>query len=238
MTRSVRSRREGFDGDSERSPRAVAARALPFCQMISPRSRSRRRSCRMPIDVGRQAAVRLAAEVGDVDRDATARLELARRTRRTRPRASGGTRRTSTACLRRSSSSSYCLPAKYGGEVTTERHRAVRHHRHVPRVADPERIADRRRGGIGVAHGVVLGDRRAPGSGRRTPTRRGSPGGRPRSSTSRWASGRPWPETLRRGSDSSGAILKDPPVAGDGARPQNAVQARWRPLTQVAWRAA
>ena len=74
MTRSVMSRRTGLAGLRNEPQAQEPLVDLPFCQMISPRNR-RPRSSRILIDIGREAAIRLAAEVGDVHRDSAAGLE-------------------------------------------------------------------------------------------------------------------------------------------------------------------
>src|SRR5262249_30818779 len=65
-------------GAAERSPRAVARRALA----LAPDDLAAQQQLELVLedvhDVGRETAIRLAAEVRDVHRDAATRLELAR----------------------------------------------------------------------------------------------------------------------------------------------------------------
>ena len=118
ITRSVTSRRTGFDG-LRNDPQAQDPLApAPFCQMISPRSSRPSRSWRMWIT----SAARLRYGL---------RPRLAMLTQIRPPGSSTRTQSAKTSCRSsrysryelgtpsRSSSSSYCLPAKYGGDVTT-----------------------------------------------------------------------------------------------------------------------
>ena len=61
----------------------------------------------------------------------------------------------------RSSSSSYCLPAKYGGDVTTSATRAVGDGLHVAAVALLERLVDRSRREERVVAGELRGEKRS-----------------------------------------------------------------------------
>ena len=72
----------------------------------------------------------------------------------------------------RSSSSSYCLPAKYGGDVTTSATDPSAIAVHVAGVAAHERLRDRQRGRDRRRRRTA----RAGGSGRRTASSRGSRG--------------------------------------------------------------
>ncbi len=84
-------------GAAERTPGARTARPLA----LLPDELASQEQTEIVLEdadhVGRQAAVRLAAEVGDVDRDPPAGLELADATRRRHRSASRGTRDTTTA---------------------------------------------------------------------------------------------------------------------------------------------
>ena len=77
ITRSVVSRSTGFAGRLVRAPRARSARAA----LLLPDDLTAQQQTQVVLqdggDVGGQAAVRAAAEVGDVHRDATTRLERA-----------------------------------------------------------------------------------------------------------------------------------------------------------------
>ncbi len=75
MTRSVTSRSTGLAAERNEPQAHEPLAPSPFCHTISPRGSRCRSSCRMRHDVGRQAAIRLAPEVGHVDRDAAAGLE-------------------------------------------------------------------------------------------------------------------------------------------------------------------
>ena len=134
---------------AERPPRAVA----PGAPGLAPHDLAPQQQAQPVLqdadDVGRQRAVGLAPQVGHVDRDAAARLELGARTRRTRPRAARCTRCTTPGCPR-----PQLLLVLLAGEVRRrgdhQRHRRGLHPVHRAGVAqvdlvDHARRLDRRR---------------------------------------------------------------------------------------------
>ncbi len=77
MTRSVTSRRTGLAAERKEPQAHEPLAPSPFCHTISPRGKQVQVVLEDGHDVGGQAAVGLAPEVGHVDGDAAARLEHA-----------------------------------------------------------------------------------------------------------------------------------------------------------------
>ena len=178
-TRSVTSRSTGFAALRNEPHAQLPAAPSPLRQMTSPRSSRPSSSWRMRDDVGGQAAVRLAAEVGDVHRDAPARLELAR--------ALGehvGEQLEVLAVRARHAFAFEFLFVLLAREVRRrrddQRDGAVVDRVHVAGVAEHERVGDL----VRRDDRVVVGELGRARSGRRTRSRRGSRACRRRSS--RW----------------------------------------------------
>ena len=76
-TRSVTSRSTGLAAERKEPQAHEPLAPSPFCHTISPRGQQVEVVLQDGHDVGRQAAIRLAPEVGHVDGDAAARLEHA-----------------------------------------------------------------------------------------------------------------------------------------------------------------
>ena len=118
ITRSVTSRSTGFDG-LRNDPHAHEPLApAPFCHTISPRSSRPSRSCRIVTT----SAARLRNGLRPRLATFTAMRPPGSSTRTHSANTSSSSWRYSRyddGTPSRSSSSSYCLPAKYGGDVTT-----------------------------------------------------------------------------------------------------------------------
>ena len=155
---------------AERTPRARAAGALAFLPDQLAAS-SRPRSCSQdPDDVRGQAAVRLAAEVGHVHRDPPAGLELAHAFGEHVASASRGTRGTRTARLRaRAPPRTAC---RRSTAATSPRGRPNRRRSRSIRRASPWTNGSMTGSGAGTSSSS---ESQAGESGRRTPSRRGSP---------------------------------------------------------------
>ena len=175
ITRSVRSRSTGLAG-LRNEPQAQLPAGAPGLEPhdLAPQQQAE------PVlqdadDVGRQRPVGLAAQVGDVDGDAAAGLELARRTRRTRPRAARGTRCTTPGCPR-PELLLVLLAGEVGRRGDHERHRRRLHAVHRAGVAQVDLVDDARRRGRWRRRTAP-----AAGTARRTRPSRGSRGGTRRS---------------------------------------------------------
>ena len=147
-------------GAAERAPRARAAGALALLPDQLAAQQQPEVVLEDADDVGRQAAVRLAAEVGDVDGDAAARLELAD--------ALGehvGEHLEVLEVRRRHAVALELLLVLLAGEVRRrrddERDRAVGDGVHVAGVAVHERLGDRRRRQDRVVVGQLGGRKRS-----------------------------------------------------------------------------
>ncbi len=118
MTRSVTSRSTGFDGLRNEPQAHEPLAPAPFCHTISPRSSSPSRSWRMCTTSAARLRYGLRPRLATL----TAIRPPGSSTRTHSANTSWSSSRYSRYELgtpSRSSSSSYCLPAKYGGEVTT-----------------------------------------------------------------------------------------------------------------------
>ena len=179
-TRSLMSRSTGFAALRNEPHAHEPLAPSPFCQISSPRSSRPRSSLEDADDVGGQAAVRLAAEVGDVDGDAPARLE------RADALGEDVAQQVEVLEVRRGHAVALeLLLVLLAGEVRRRGHdegdRAVGHAVHVAGVAEEERV-----GRAPPARARCRPSTRpAAGTARRTPWRRGSPARPRRSSTSR-----------------------------------------------------
>ena len=172
-------------GAAERAPGTRPAGPLALLpDHLAPRSRRPRSSCRIGGDVGGQAAVGLAAQVGHVDGDPAAGLEGPGALGEHVLRADRGTRGRSRAPPPGPSSSSYCLAGEVGRRRDHQGHRCrPRTAVHVPGVAADEGLGHRHR----IGHRFVVRQLRWLEAARRRPGRRGPLGGRHRNW--RWRSG-------------------------------------------------
>ena len=168
----------GVGRAAERAPRARSARALALLPDDLAAEQQAEAVLEDRDHVGRQPAIRLAAEVGDVDRDAAAGLELAH--------ALGEHLGEHLEVLEVRAGHALALElllVLLAGEVRRrrddERDRAVGERVHRSRVAAHERLGDR----LSEEERRRRSRARAAGSVRRRRSRRGSRGGRPRSST-------------------------------------------------------
>ena len=75
ITRSVTSRRTGLAGERKEPQAQEPLAPSPFCHMISPSGQEAQVVLQDGHDVGRQASIRLATQVGHVDGDPAAGLE-------------------------------------------------------------------------------------------------------------------------------------------------------------------
>ena len=230
----------GVGGLGERTPRAAAAGALALLPDDLAPEQQAQAVLEDGGDVGREAAVRLAAEVGDVDRDAAAGFERAgalgehvlEQLEVLAVRAGDAVGRQLLLVL---------LAGEVGRRRDDEGHRPGGHGGHVAGVAQLDRIADRRIDLGGREDRVVLGDLgrlEAGVEGRRVvvlPPAHAEVRRRGRLPLGHGT-------TLRRGYDSLGPQPAFPGTVRDAARggpkSRKRRQVLARPRIQVAWRAA